>query len=400
MPQKSERQVLLDQLEDLLRTLAIFGLESTQEFAEIIGLYANLNESRYLNMRSPLPRIDGLKSILFDFPDRQFQQICRMDKASFVSIENLISNHPIFHNLSMNKQTDVWIQLMVVLNRLGCDGNGASIGKMAIFTGIGEGTVLLFTDRVFTAILSLKDKSIKWPNSRERRRISRAFAAKDGLENAVGVVDGTHIHFAWKPGIDGEVYWTRKSRYSLNVQLVCDNKGRIIYYVIGWPGSVFDSTVFGESPLFQQPDKFFSEFQYILGDAGYGSTAFICTPFRNPAAQIAENSLFNELFSSARVIIEHVNGILKGRFQSLKGVRILIKEKSDFEKMNNWILVCLILHNILLEIRDSWNEEEDDDNDDDESDDRVRAEEIAIDANSLRHRVQTQLLQWYQNLAS
>jgi hypothetical protein len=43
-------------------------------------------------------------------------------------------------------------------------------------------------------------------------------------------------------------------------------------------------------------------------------------------AIIPHNQLFNTLFSSARVHIEHLNGLLKGRFCSLKGLRTQVKK--------------------------------------------------------------------------
>ena len=72
----------------------------------------------------------------------------------------------------------------------------------------------------------------------QRRKISRYFAKKHGLPNAVGVVDGTPVIYYQKPGIDGEVFWTRKSHYAQNLQLICDHKGKIRYYLIGWPGTL------------------------------------------------------------------------------------------------------------------------------------------------------------------
>ena len=77
----------------------------------------------------------------------------------------------------------------------------------------------------------------------QRREISQRFANKHGLPGAVGIVDGTPVTFANRPGIDGEVWFSRKQRYSMNLQLVCDDRGKILYYIVGWPGSVCDNTV-------------------------------------------------------------------------------------------------------------------------------------------------------------
>jgi hypothetical protein len=77
------------------------------------------------------------------------------------------------------------------------------------------------------------------------------------MPGVVGVVDGTPVPFSQRPHIDGEVYWTRKCEYSKNVQLVCDDIRRILYYILGWPGSVYNATVFGQFGLCFSPEKYF-----------------------------------------------------------------------------------------------------------------------------------------------
>ena len=98
--------------------------------------------------------------------------------------------------------------------KLGCEGNGASIGRIARSAGISRGAVTLYTQRVVRAVLDLKREFLRWPDAQERARTTARFQREYHLPNAIGVIDGTHIHFSQKPAVDGEVYWTRKSRYS------------------------------------------------------------------------------------------------------------------------------------------------------------------------------------------
>ena len=50
----------------------------------------------------------------------------------------------------------------------------------------------------------------------------------------------------------------RKDRYSINLQLICDDKRRIWYFVIGFPGSMYDGDVFSQCLMYQSPEEFFS----------------------------------------------------------------------------------------------------------------------------------------------
>lgn len=63
---------------------------------------------------------------------------------------------------------------------------------------------------------------------------------------------------------------------------------------------------------------------------------------------------FNLIFSSERVVIEHVMGLLKNRWSSLRGIRTQLRKKGDLKKINRWILCFIILHNFMIDCEDDW----------------------------------------------
>jgi hypothetical protein len=404
MPKRSERHNLLKDLDSVIEMQVINLPDSDEEDEEAtadlelaILLYEDVQSIRTLFYSQPIPKDKRLKELFWRYPDATFRQIARMDKRSFVKLADLIQDHPVFESKSLHKQEEPFYQLLVVLSRLGCNGNGAAIGWFSRMAGVSHGTVCKYTDRVFTALLSLHNRAISWPSEHERREISRRFATKYGLPGAVGIVDGTHIVLAQKPHIDGEVYFSRKKQYSINLQLVCDEKKRVIFYQTGWPGSVSDSTVFDESHLCKDPDRFFSLREFLLADAGFALKHFMCTPYKRPLSLIPHHELFNKLFSSARVLIEHLNGILKARFSSLRGIRTQVKELKDFDKVNKWIVVCLILHNLMVEFNDEeWtNDEEEEEEDREEGEEEREVGNNNVNGRQLRLNVENTLLAWY-----
>jgi len=392
MPVKSERSTLIAELENLLRHMIIEGDDKSSEFIEIMDIYVSITGSRYLNERTVIPKTRALVEVMLQFEEREFKVLARCDKASFIRLVEMIEDHPVFDKDSRHKQSPVWLQLLVVLNRLGSDGNGASIQRIAMFNGISYGSVDKFTQRVFTAIRSLEAKYVYWPNPEERARISRRMGILHGLPGAVGIVDGTPVNLEQRPGIDGAAYFSRKSRYCINLQLVCDDTKRITHYLTGWPGSQFDSQVFDKSILCTNPLLCFSPGEFLMADAGYALRFYICTPYRKPAALIPENQVFNILFSTARVKIEHVNGILKARFGSLKGLRIHVTKLDDFVRINEWIVVCIILYNILHSFNDEWDEDIDEEEVEDEA---SLPHADTTQGDNLRTSVQLNLLNWY-----
>lgn len=136
MPVKSERATLIAELENLLRHMIIEGDEKSSEFTEIMDIYESINGSRYLNERTVIPKTKALVEVMLQFEDENSK--CWRDVIRhhlFVYVE-MIEDHPVFDKGSRRKQSPVWLQLLVVLNRLGCDGNGASIQRTAMFNGI------------------------------------------------------------------------------------------------------------------------------------------------------------------------------------------------------------------------------------------------------------------------
>ena len=122
-----------------------------------------------------------------------------MDKVTFIKNYELIADHPVFQNNSQIPQKPAWFHFAAVMVRLGCDGNGASIGRSAFWAGASYGSICNYTTRVLTAINSLADKDIYWPDAAERVRISARFEKDHGLLNAVAFVDGTPVNFMQRP---------------------------------------------------------------------------------------------------------------------------------------------------------------------------------------------------------
>ena len=106
MPVKSERAILIAELENLLRHMILEGDDKSVEFTEIMDIYETVTGSRYLNDRSAVPKSRALVEILMQFGEREFKVLARCDKASFIRL------HPIFENSSRNKQFSVWLQLL------------------------------------------------------------------------------------------------------------------------------------------------------------------------------------------------------------------------------------------------------------------------------------------------
>lgn len=73
-------------------------------------------------------------------------------------------------------------------------------------------------------------------------RNKEEFQRIGGLTGVVGAIDGTHVRIV-APEQDEALYVNRKRYHSINVQVVCDARYRLIDVVARWPGSTHDSRI-------------------------------------------------------------------------------------------------------------------------------------------------------------
>jgi hypothetical protein len=128
-------------------------------------------------------------------------------------------------------------------------GNQNSVLKISRDLGLGKGYVPNYVRRAITAILKLRSGYIRWRTPEERIKIAESIRKKFDIPNCVGIIDGRLFPLETRPLINGEYYFTRKGFYGINGLITCDDFGRIMDIVIGWPGYVHDNRVWMNSSI-------------------------------------------------------------------------------------------------------------------------------------------------------
>lgn len=107
--------------------------------------------------------------------------------------------------------------------------------------------------------------------------------------------------------------------------------------------------MFKNCSLYLQQDRFFYGQECVADDSAYPLRNVIITPYRSNAKHLdaVKRKQFNLLHSKFCVRVEHCFGIFKGRFSSLKELRIRIHNEESQKFCNDWIL-----HNILIDSTD------------------------------------------------
>lgn len=173
-----------------------------------------------------------------------------MSKACFWRLVEIIRDDEVFHNKSYRDQDPVAHQLLVTLFRLGKHGNGSSVAHTASYFQLGDGSVVKFTFRCFSAFYGLRSQYLSWPKAEETQQISVRIAHNHHFGSCVGTVDGSLIRLEQRPGVEGaNDYYCRKSYSAFNIMAICDDRKHIRALVTGWAGAVNDQRVFDHSPV-------------------------------------------------------------------------------------------------------------------------------------------------------
>jgi hypothetical protein len=75
----------------------------------------------------------------------------------------------------------------------------------------------------------------------------------------------------------------------------------------------------------------------------------VVAPYKSPLCELPENAAFNNHVSMVRIRSEHCIGFLKGRFPSLKNLRVSITDAKSHQFAGYWIAGCVCLHNFAME---------------------------------------------------
>ncbi|XP_018374632.1 PREDICTED: putative nuclease HARBI1 [Trachymyrmex cornetzi] len=138
--------------------------------------------------------------------------------------------------------------------------------------------------------------------------VTEKFKRIAGLDNVLGAIDGSYIEIP-TPSIDAHCYLTRKCRYAVILQAVCDVDMRFIDCYAGYPGSVGDLRVFRNSDLWNCVNRnlqyFFPNQEFIIGNKAYPVLGWCLTAYKDNGHLTEVEINFNFILSQTRQIIEH-----------------------------------------------------------------------------------------------
>jgi len=194
------------------------------------------------------------------------------------------------------------------------------------------------------------------------KEIARGFEmfTRSQLPHCIGIVDGTHIRIR-----SGDLsYANHKGFKSINVQVFIDHRGRIRDCGDEWthtPGSRGDMAVYNVSDLRcwieeRARDGVLGQREiggewmswFVAADGGYALRPSLMIPYtkeRGVAVLPEYQGQFNFWFSSTRMLVEEVIGVVKGKWKILTSFHNLPYSPDEVQNM---FTTCAILHNFII----------------------------------------------------
>ncbi|CAH1709192.1 unnamed protein product [Aphis gossypii] len=219
------------------------------EMAMLFAINNVENHEHLLNERQT--RIPEMISDPFLLTDRLFIKNFRLSKNLVRNIIELLQTRIVSKDRS--SAIDLNTKVLVTLNFLATGSYQSPIGNSR-FAALSQPTVSRCISEVVEALNhpEIFNEWVKFPkNLNELTEIRNEFYRETGFPGVIGCIDCTHVAIV-SPSTNlnlnenqnpEHIYVNRKGYHSINVQLICDSKLRILNVNARFPGSTHDTHI-------------------------------------------------------------------------------------------------------------------------------------------------------------
>ncbi|XP_069756823.1 uncharacterized protein [Narcine bancroftii] len=259
-----------------------------------------------------------------------------MSRGTFHFVLELIEPHLKAHRPVLQRQLESGLRLAVALWWYATPCEYRSIST--IF-GIGVSTVCMVVQEVTAALRKfLGKRCITLPSGTRLQETIDGFAQR-GYPMCPGAIDGSHIPMI-TPSVDAAAYYNRNGWHSVVLQAVVDHRFCFSNVFVGLPGSMHDARVLVNSLLYRKAEDQ-GRYLFLHDVSVHPSKLCVSNVMHACCVNVQNQRKFNKALNSARIVVEHAFGRLKGQWRCLsKYLDISTTLVPDV------VFACCVLHNI------------------------------------------------------
>jgi len=282
-----------------------------------------------------------------------FKNLMRMEPAMFREILDRVRPRITGTTTNWRKPLEPGLKLALTLRHL---ATGEDYHSLRFQWRCAHNTISLVIREVCRAIVAeFSGEVISCPQTPDGwKQVAAKFGERWNFPHALGALDGKHIAIR-KPMNSGSYYFNYKHFFSIILMALVDADYKFLWVDVGANGACSDSQVFNISQLkaqiddetigFPEPDPLPNDDKdvpyFIIGDDAFPLKPWMMKPFSRRDLT-REERIFNYRLSRARRIVENAFGILANRFRAILG-----KMLQEPETVEDIVLTCICLHNLM-----------------------------------------------------
>lgn len=287
-----------------------------------------------------------------ELTDQEFIRLFRLNKRAARNLLNIVEPHLI--PPTRISAMDAITKVMTALRFFATGSYQMDIGKN-IYMAVSQPTVSRSIHEIINIITreEIMNEWVKFPSTvAELNELRTQFYRQFEFPGTIGCIDCTHVAIVSPTGNNNiypeHIYVNRKGYHSINTQLICDWRLKIMHINARYPGSTHDSFIWNNSNAKNFMVNLYRGYPHknyhLLGDSGYSLRPWMLTPVMG-AVENSPEAEYNRKQMRCRSLIEQCNGLIKMRFRCLLKHRVLHYSPPTASKIIN---TCAVLHNMCI----------------------------------------------------
>jgi Plant transposon protein len=333
--------------------------------------------------------------------ERNFEHIFRVTRGIVEKVMQVAANYDLFftqrHFLTGEPGICPEAKVLIGLKQLAF---GISCSGFVDYFQMGMTTGRICMKELAKAIANspeLREKYLRNMTTADTRRVSAMHEEEFGVPGCLGCLDCMHVFWRCCPtGWKGQFQGKEKGKASMVLEAVADYSLWFWHASFGTSGSCNDINIFDRSSLLRSmldgtmTDEL--DFDFTIGDTVFNKLWFLVDGiYPNIACFVKTLSVplgnvqkkYVKWQEGKRKAIERAFGVLQQKFQILtRPVELWYKED-----IKDVVEACIILHNMMVEVRMSREEQEDKDFYDEFAQEDTTQEVMEQSEDSQRQRV-------------